>query len=342
MKFQNVENIEISTIHNNWKDNVFNIDINLGNYCNYKCWYCWPGSNTGTHKFPDLDLIKTNITHLINYIKDNSNKTVFDIHFCGGEPSHWPKLIEFIKYLKENFNCLISMTSNGSKKMDWWEKAIPFFDRIHLSCHHEFVELKHFRTLCDYAYEKGVVPSASVMMDPKAWKDCVSMAEYLKGSKHKWTIRYVEIIDKDVNYTDEQKDLLSKHRARKVSPLWFWWRNKYYINKVTVTDFGGKKYRIQDNELLLKKRNNFYGWECSVGIHWLNVNMDGQLGGTCQQTPYGELEKYNLYDPEFPVKFKPKFQASVCQQYVCNCSPETNMPKINLRNNKKVIPIHAN
>jgi len=33
MKFQNVENLEISTVHNNWKDNVFKIDINLGNYC---------------------------------------------------------------------------------------------------------------------------------------------------------------------------------------------------------------------------------------------------------------------------------------------------------------------
>jgi uncharacterized radical SAM superfamily Fe-S cluster-containing enzyme len=58
MKFQNVENLEISTVHNNWKDNVFKIDINLGNYCNYKCWYCWPGSNTGTHKFPDIDVIQ--------------------------------------------------------------------------------------------------------------------------------------------------------------------------------------------------------------------------------------------------------------------------------------------
>jgi hypothetical protein len=31
----------------------------------------------------------------------------------------------------------------------------------------------------------------------------------------------------------------------------------------------------------------------------------------------------------------------VCQQHVCNCSPETNMPKVNLRNSKKVIPIYA-
>lgn len=341
MKLHSVDNIDIESLHNNWKDDVFKIDINLGNYCNYKCWYCWPGSNYGDQKFPDLELIKTNITHLIRYIKDNTNKKIFDVHFCGGEPSHWPKLIEFVKYLKEEFGCLISMTSNGSKKMDWWRKAAPYFNRIHLSCHHEFVDLDHFRSLCDYLYEQGAVPSASVMMDPNAWDKCVSMADYLTESKYRWTIRYVEIIDPTITYTNEQRTIISQHRARMVHPIYFWWHNKYYINKVTVTDTNGKRYRIQDNELLLKKRNNFYGWECTVGVHWLNISMHGWLGGTCNQIPYGELEKYNLYDPEFPKKFHPEVKPAICQQTTCNCSPETNMPKRRL-NAKKVIPIYAN
>jgi organic radical activating enzyme len=328
-------------IHNNWKEESFHIDINLGHYCNHKCWYCWPGSNWGTHKFPDIDIIKKNITHLINYIKSNSNKKTFDVHFCGGEPSHWPKLIDFIKYLKEEFGCLISMTSNGSKNFEWWVKAAPYFDRIHLSCHHEYVDLDHFRNVCDYLFKQGVVPSASVMMDPNAWEKCIDMAEFLKKSKHRWTIRYVEIIDSTINYTDKQKEIISKHRARKVNPLWFWWNNKYYINKVTVTDSGDKKFRIKDNELLLKKLNNFYGWECTVGLHWINVSMSGELGGTCHQIPYGELEKYNLYDPEFSEKFHPEIKPAICQQTVCNCSPETNMPKRKL-DSKKVIPIYAN
>lgn len=333
--------MEIVQVQNNWPDDVFKIDINIGNYCNYKCWYCWPGSNHGTHKFPDLEVIKKNITHLITYIKANSEKTVFDVHFCGGEPSHWPKLTEFVKYLKEEFGCLISMTSNGSKDMKWWEKSAKYFDRIHLSCHHEFVDLEHFRNLCDYLYDQGVVPSASVMMDPNAWDKCIDMVEYLKGSRRRWAIRYVEIVDSTINYTDEQKAIISRHRARRVNPIWFWWHNKYYINRVTVTDTNGKKHRISDNELLLKKKNNFYGWKCTVGLNWLNVSMSGQLGGTCNQTPYGELEKYNLYDPEFSEKFRPKLVPADCSQTVCNCSPEINMPKVKITD-KKVIPIYVN
>lgn len=332
--------MEIVEIHNDWPNDVFKIDINLGNYCNYKCWYCWPGSNHGTHKFPDLELITKNISHLIRHLKATTNKKVFDVHFCGGEPTHWPKLLEFVTYLKEEFGCLISMTSNGSKDMKWWLKASKYFDRVHLSCHHEFVDLEHFRNLCDYLYEQGVVPSASVMMDPREWDKCMEMVDYLKGSKRRWTIRYVEIIDPTINYTDEQKDVIANHRARMVNPFWFLWHNKYFRCKVTGKDANGKKYKLKENELLLKKLNNFYGWKCTVGVHWLNVNMNGELGGTCMQTPYNEVTKYNLYDPDFAEKFNPVIAPVVCQQTICNCSPEVNMPKVKV-NGKKVIPIYA-
>jgi organic radical activating enzyme len=343
MKFKSVDDMAIVSVDNAWKDDVFKIDINLGNYCNYKCWYCWPGSNEGTQKFPDLDLIKTNISHLITYMRDHGNKKVFDIHFCGGEPSHWPKLLEFVKYLKEEFNCLISMTSNGSKKMSWWKEAAKYFDRVHLSCHREFVDLKHFRDVADFLYKEKVVSSASVMMDPREWDQCMEIVDYLKQSKYSWTIRYVEIIDSSIKYTEEQINILKKHRARRSNPIQFWLRNKYLINKISVVDEDGKRHRIQDNELLLKKRNNFYGWECTVGVHWVNISMHGWIGGTCNQTPYGEEEKFNLYDPEFPNKFKPNLVASICSKTSCVCSPEVTMPKKKLHTeNKKVIPIYAN
>ena len=79
-RFKNTE-MQITSVHNNWKDDALNIDLSLGNICNYKCWYCWPGSNEGNYKWPDLDLLKTNITHLINYYLENSNKKEIDIHF---------------------------------------------------------------------------------------------------------------------------------------------------------------------------------------------------------------------------------------------------------------------
>ena len=332
--------MNLVSIHNNWRDEVLNLDINLGNYCNYKCWYCWPGSNQGTQKFPDLDIIKNNLSHLINYYKEHTNKRVFDIHFCGGEPSHWKHLPEFIKFLKEEYNCLISMTSNGSKKLDWWQENSRYFDRIHLSCHHEYVELEEYRNLCDYLYEQNVMASVSVMMDPRAWNKCMDIVKYLDGSKRQWTIRYVELIDPTINYTPEQLTILSKHRARGSNVFFFLKNNKYYRSKVTVKDNLGKKYKFEDNEILLKKLNNFYGWECSVGVNWINVSMTGKLSGTCNQLLWREQEHYNLYSSDFIEKFQPVIQPSICTQTQCLCNIETVMPK-NYKGNKRMIPIYA-
>lgn len=331
--------MDIIEINNNWRDEVLNIDINLGNYCNYKCWYCWPGSNDGTRKFPNVDVMKRNITHLINHYIKNSNKRVFDIHFCGGEPSHWPKLIEFVTFLKSNYDCLISMTTNASKSMQWWEKAAPYFDRVHVSCHREYSDVEHLKTVCDYLYTKNVVASVSVMMDPRAWDQCMNIVGNLKTSKKRWTIRYVEIIDPTIDYTLEQKQVLEKFRARKPNIFWFLKNNKYYISKVTAIDSNNKKHRLEDNEVLLRRLNNFYGWSCSVGVNWLNINNMGIIAGTCNQKLYGESEYYNLYDPDFPKKFNPKLQYAVCEQTSCVCSVETVMHKFKNASTKKFIPL---
>lgn len=331
--------MQIVEVDNNWRSEVLNIDLILGNYCNYKCWYCWPGANAGTIKFPDLELLKKNISHLINYYRKNTKKKVFDIHFCGGEPTHWKHFPEFIRFLKENFNCLISMTSNGSKKLEWWEKNVKYFDRIHLSCHHEFVELEEYRNLCDYIYEQNVIVSVSVMMDPNKWDKCMDIIDYLKKSKRQWTIRYVEIIDKNVIYTDEQKSVLSKHRARRVNLWYFWKNNKYYRSKVVVKDETGKTHRFQDNEILLKKLNNFSGWECSVGVNWINISMNGTISGTCGEHLYKNDFNYNLYDLDFEKVFNPVIQSTPCTKIECRCVIETVMPKKKSNPQQKIISI---
>lgn len=334
--------MKIISIHNNWKEDVLGIDLSIGNICNYKCTYCWPGSNSGDHKWPDYEILKENISHFINYYLKNTNKKVFDIHFVGGEPTHWPRLFDFVYYLKSNFNCLISMTSNGSKKLEWWEKISPYFDRITLSCHYQYVDKSKFRDICDLLYEKNIIVSVSAMMDPTAWNECVEIVEYLKSSKHRWTIRYVEVQGNSYHYNSDQKKILSKHRARGPNIFWFFRNNKYYRSKVTVIDENNKKHKFKDNEIILKKLNYFKGWNCSVGVDWVHIGMDGNISGTCGQLLYGGSERYNLRDENFNAKFSPTIQSSVCQQNICWCSIETVMPKNINENNKKVIPIYAN
>ena len=53
-------------------DTDFVIELDLGNVCNYKCNYCFPGANEGTVLWPDIDKIEA---ALLNYIKQHQRKT---------------------------------------------------------------------------------------------------------------------------------------------------------------------------------------------------------------------------------------------------------------------------
>jgi organic radical activating enzyme len=336
--------MQIISVDNNWDPKVLRIDINLGNICNHKCWYCWPNSNAGTDYWPDVEILKKNIVHLIRYYETHAGKKVFDFHFVGGEPTHWPKLLDFVKFLKTNFNCLTNMTSNGSKKMAYWQEIAPYFDRVHMSCHHEFVKIKEFRDICDMLYEKNVMVSVAMMMDTFAWDKCMDYVEFLKKSRRRWTIKYVEIIDPKIIYNEEQKAVLKKFRARRCNIFWFWRNNKHYVSKTRVVDFLGKTHRFKDNEVLLKKMNRFHGWRCSVGVNWIHITNAGMISGTCGELLFGEDKNYNIYSPNFEKEFNPQLVYATCSKHECLCDIETIMPKYQdtFLHNKKVIPIYAN
>jgi MoaA/NifB/PqqE/SkfB family radical SAM enzyme len=319
--------MKIISVDNNWNQDTLRIDINLGNICNYKCWYCWPGSNAGTDYWPNLEILQKNILILMQYYRKNSNKKIFDFHFVGGEPTHWTKLLDFIKFLKSNSDCLISMTSNGSKKIDYWKQISPYFDRVTLSYHHQFVNKETFRDICDLLYEANVMISVSVMMDPNSWDKCIEGVEFLKKSKRTWTIRYVELIGDNFIYTPEQTIIIKKHRARRCNLFWFFKNNKHYHSKVIVRDSDNKKHKFQDNEILIKKLNHFKGWKCSVGVDWIHIQNDGKISGTCNQLLFGEKFYYNLYSENFEKEFNPTLVYATCDKVSCLCNIETIMPK---------------
>jgi pyruvate-formate lyase-activating enzyme len=323
---------------------VLRFDILLGNICNYKCYYCAPEFNGGTDEWIDLDLFKKNITHMVNYYKEHTTKKKFDFYFIGGEPTHWKKLPELCIWLKENFNCMINMSSNGSKKLSYWEKIAPYFNRVTLSVHNEYVDIKHFRDVCDILYKNNVIVSVSTMMDPRPgeWEKCMGYVDYMLDSKYKWTIRYVEITGHGIVYSPEQIAVMSRHKARSVNPFFFLKNNRHYISRVRVVDDAGKTHKLKDNEVLLRKLNNFYDWNCGLGVDWVSISRTGRISGTCGQLLYGEDKHYNFYSDNFLEEFQPNIQYAKCTQTACTCGIETIMPKFKDPDSKKIIPIYVN
>lgn len=332
--------MEIIEVKQNWNSDVLKVDLTIGNICNYKCWYCFDGCNTGTVKWPEFDNYTKNISHLLNYYLEHTDKKKFDFNIMGGEVTHWKRFFDFIKYFKDRYDCIFTLTSNGTKSLEWWSDAAPYLDFVLLSAHHEFADIYHVRNVADLLYSNLVHTNVSVLMDPNVWDKCMIMVETLKQSKHKWSIRYAEIINQDsISYNKDQKEILNKVRARKPNLLWFLRTNKSYRSRVKIVDSTNVVHKVNDSKIVLERLNQFKDWECNLGIDWIAIKMDGELSGICGNNLYNDLKQYNIHDENFMETFAPTITHTPCQQYFCWCSYEANMPKRKISNTRKIIPI---
>jgi organic radical activating enzyme len=336
--------MEIVEVKQNWPNDYFRIELSLGDICNYQCWYCWEDAHAAKYKWPNYELLVKNLSHLLDHYIKNTNKRKFEISLLGGECTHWKKFIPFVKHFKENYNCIFTLTTNGYKSLSWWERALPYLDQVTISHHQKFTDPVHLRDLADLCYKNKVLVDIAMLMDPTCWDECMASIEYYKKSKHTWSITLVEIIHRDINYTADQLKFISKVRARRTNLFFYLRVNKKFRSSVRVIDSNNKVHKISDNHLILNRLNQFKGWQCEVGVHWLSIKNSGSISGICGNGLYKDIETFNIFDVDFDTKFNPVVESTVCQQDRCWCSFEANMFKqrpIGLVN-KKVIPIYAN
>jgi MoaA/NifB/PqqE/SkfB family radical SAM enzyme len=325
---------KIVKIESNTPKDYLRIELFLSNLCNYKCWYCFPGYNEGTVMWPELELLTKNLAHLINYYRITQNKKTILLHIIGGEPTLWKNFGEFVKIMKTEHNCLISISTNGSRTYRWWDEYGHYLDHIMFSCHHERVDTDHIIKVLDLLYSKDVNITAMVLMDPSAWEKCVSITEKLKTSQYDWSVVAIEVLTDTHSYTEDQKKFFEQADKR-LPNLDYWYRtNKRPTVNPTVFFDNGENQEVNHNWISINNLNYFYNWECSIGIETFFIDTNGDIRGGCGQNLYNLDFRYNIYDTDFEKKFKPTIVPVICKNAnACSCQPETNASK------RKIIPI---
>jgi len=317
---------------NSGKDTLY-LQYQFTNTCNYKCWYCWPESHAATHRWPDLELVKKNLSHLINHYKSNGKKKIV-INLTGGEPTLWPDLNKFIKYFYEEHDCNFSLITNGSRTLSWWQTYGKYFDRITISVHHESCDTEHINRIADCVYKQGVIVEAQVLMDPYHWDKCKNLITDLKNSKYRWMISVKEIlVENQLIYNNDQKKFLEKSVKRKPNFFYHFFNNKLDNKKFTVTHETGYTEKIDYNTIIVNDWNHFKEWECNLGVDSIFIDFAGKISGTCGEFLYGEPSYHNLHELNFIEKFNPTIKPVICTKEGCYCSPEVNLKK------RKIIPI---
>jgi MoaA/NifB/PqqE/SkfB family radical SAM enzyme len=317
-------------IKNN-KNRLLRLQYDLGNLCNYTCWYCFPGSNDGDVPFPNIEVVKYNLVKLINHYTDSNLVDEVQLNFMGGEPTLWKHLGELVEYVSKNAKCSISMQTNGSRTLRWWKEFGKYFDHVSISVHHEKANTAHIIQVADILIDQKVSILTSVLMDHTAWDKCKTLVDELVESKMKFMILAKPIhINGVVTYTDEQREYLKKSVKRRPSLRILLRHINLYSRIPSIKAIFDNKSVVKvtsDHYFILNLLNRFTGWDCTLGINFLYISRNGLLTGTCGQKLYKLDYFYNINDVDFIEKFNPILQNVTCEQKMCLCAGETLIPK---------------
>jgi hypothetical protein len=279
-----------------------------------------------------------NLEHLISTYKTKFNKTNVRLTINGGEPTLWPELGEFVKRMHESTGCRITLNTNGSRTIRWWEEYANYFDDIQISVHREQCDVNHIKQLLDLIYTKtDTFCGAQVLMDPLAWDTSMSILNQLIDHPTPWLVKTVLITDPTTgavmpNYQTEHLNFM--RGAVKKRPPEDYIEHMKSSGKIDETDKKEAKiifsngteepyntFRLMENDW-----NKFYGWDCNVGIDRLGISYSGEVEGNCGEKVFDT--SLNINDPEFIGKFKPEMIAPIkCKKIYCDCTSDIRVTK---------------
>lgn len=304
--------------------------------CNFSCSYCFPGSgNVNKVRYPkNIDTVVKNFRILFDAYTKNLNKTKFNLMLTGGgEPTIWPHIEQFCKEIKEQHDVRITVITNGSRTLKWWDDNSAYFDAVNLSAHHEFTDIDHYVAVADRLFAKGVKVNGLMLMDAQHWDKCISFVEKMKQSQYPWYIQTKEIVDSPGRgmdaYTEEQIAYVNASLKRVPDSDWIIKNFGDIRTHESIVLFNDESaYPARAHSVIVNRWNNFKGWKCNVALETLLINPDGTATGSCQEPVFGGNVP-NVFSETFEQDFAPiiDFRPIICPRDTCSCQPETHVTK---------------
>lgn len=299
--------------------------------CNFDCSYCFANSHNGKFRYPkNTDIVIDNFRKLFDLYINKLNKLKFHLMIAGGgEPTLWPEIERFCKEIKQSHDVYITIVTNGSRTVRWWEENAACFDDAVLSCHNEYVDIDHHIAVGDLLFAAGVKVTALMLMDAKNWDRCVSYIEKMKTSQHPWFIETKPVLDApghgiDV-YTEDQLSYINDSLKRMPDNTWLMQRlNDLRVYESVVLFDDDTALAARPHEIITNKWNYFKGWKCNVGLEAISINASGEILGSCQLAIFGD-KKQNIFSDNFTSDLIPS--QIICSLESCNCQPDTHVTK---------------
>lgn len=318
------------------QNNEFNIQFTVSNDCNYSCKYCPPQLNSGS---TPLISTETYINFFTNLIKDNPEIMEYDKRFVGltgGEPTIYPGIEDIIDFFqKNNFN--IVLDTNGSAKIDFWEKNLSKINITNLSVHPRYANFKHILEIVKLGIEKKSVVKIGVIMDIEYWNRAIEAIDFFKKNnvpimEFKGLVFKLRKKSKDGtikqnyynSYTEEQMNWIKNNtyhtnvnNLKEINPN-YQNRNTYVIYEDNT------KEKFLGQNIISKNLNKFEGYKCEAGKSNLSIKWDGKVRGAhcgVKNITFGNL----LENPNLKIKLLKN--PIICTLKKCGCVPDMRIGK---------------
>ena len=300
------------------KQDIFDVDWNLGTICNYSCSYCIPHLHSGEQEFVYIEKAVKFVEKLLDQYPDK----LFNFILSGGEVTLWKDLPKLLKTIKNNSLTNVQLITNGSPSPQWWKTNSIFIDSVILSYHWEYANKNRLKEICRILDENKCNIKLTILALPDKLDECYKLAdEFLSYIKMKIELRIIkkpnnEPIDE---YTEEQLQQLRNNNV-------FGRVNHKSIDKRLITDTGKVLDAIVE---LSQQKNSWKGWRCYIGLNCLKIDWKGDIyraACSCQQE--NKLGNINEEDYNFPNR------PVICDKDFCFCVTDIRATKERIKENR--------
>ena len=318
-------------------NNEFNIQFTVSNKCNYSCKYCPPRLNSGS---TPLIPTETYIRFFTDLIKDNPEIMEYDKRFVGltgGEPTVYPGIDDLIDFFKQN-NFNVGLDTNGSAKMDFWEKNLAKINMTNLSVHPRYSNFKHVLEVVKLGIEKKSIVKVAVIMDLEYWDRAIEAVSFFKENNVP-TMEFKGLVfklgKKDEKNGTKKQDYYNSYTGEQMN----WIKNNTYHNNIkNLTEINPNyqarnayviyeddtKEKFLGQEIISKGLNKFEGYKCDAGKCNLSIKWDGRIRGAhcgIKELDFGSL----LNNPELRIKLSKN--PTICTLKKCGCIADMRISK---------------
>ena len=261
------------------------IEWKIHNVCNHDCSFCGSIHKDGSQRWFSLEKYKEYTDKLI---ETNKGKPLW-IQITGGEPTLYPELLELMTYMKSK-GIMISLISNGSRTIRWWKELqeSKILDNLFITYHSE--QTDNYQHIADVInlFQNDPVEVICLMTHVLNSIDKVFEAyDYIIENTGALVTIKAMMLTNDIysQYSKEQLIKLKqsnwipgKKRTTKLLP-----NSEYKINHtLKITYSNNLTIQLDPQQLMKQQKNNFFGWDCNIGLDNMRIDHDVIYRGVCE------------------------------------------------------------